>query len=214
MKTVLCFGDSNTWGYDPASSALPLPRRHAADKRWTGILARELGEDWRVIEEGLNGRTTVHEDPLVSGRNGRVALEICLESHKPVDLVVIMLGTNDLKTIFNVPPGEIAAGVGVLAKMVLSSVAGPNDGPPKLLLVCPPPIGDLSKLPDLSEKFVNAQAKSLALPRHYLALADLLGCSYLDTQDFAIPCTADAIHLEASEHAKIGGAIASRIREL
>ena len=212
MKTVLCFGDSNTWGYDPASAGLPWPRRHAIEKRWTGVLAQQLGADWRVIEEGMNGRTTVHDDPMVPGRNGKVALEILLETHKPVDVVVVMLGTNDLKTLFNAPAGEIAAGVGVLARMVLNSVAGPGDLPPKLLLVCPPPLGDFSGLPDLAEKFANGREKSLALPPCYETLAAQLGCAFLNTQDFAVPCEADKIHLEASEHEKIGNAVAEKLQ--
>ncbi len=92
MKTVLCFGDSNTWGYDPdASLASPFPIRHPHDVRWTGVLARELGAGWRVIEEGQNGRTTVFEDPHTPHRKGLDYLPAALESHKPLDAVVLML---------------------------------------------------------------------------------------------------------------------------
>ena len=109
MKSVLCFGDSNTWGYDPdASLASPFPIRHPHDVRWTGVLARELGAGWRVIEEGQNGRTTVFEDPLTPHRKGLDYLPAALESHKPLDAVVLMLGTNDLKVIFSAPANQIA----------------------------------------------------------------------------------------------------------
>ena len=92
MKTILCFGDSNTWGFDPESmTGSPYPVRHAPDVRWTGVLGRELGEGFRVIEEGQNGRTTVHEDPVMGSRNGSLYLPACLESHKPIDAVVLML---------------------------------------------------------------------------------------------------------------------------
>ncbi len=135
MKTILCFGDSNTWGFDPASITAPFPSRHPHDVRWTGVLAATLGAGYRVIEEGQNGRTTVHEDPHVIGRKGREYLTPCLESHKPIDLVILMLGTNDLKSTFNVPPGEIANGANALAKMILTSETGPANKPP------PPPVG-------------------------------------------------------------------------
>ena len=108
MKNVLCFGDSNTWGFMPESISLPCPERHPHDVRWTGVLARELGGGYRVIEEGQNGRTTVHDDPFALARNGKTVLPAILESHKPLDLVVLMLGTNDLKAVYGVSPGEIA----------------------------------------------------------------------------------------------------------
>ena len=97
MKTILCYGDSNTWGYNPATT-----ERSSRDERWTGILRRELDDGYLVIEEGLNGRTTVWDDPIEGYKNGKEYLIPCLETHKPLDLVIIMLGTNDLKVRFSV----------------------------------------------------------------------------------------------------------------
>ncbi len=209
MKTILCFGDSNTWGFDPvATSSSPYPMRHAPDVRWTGVLASELGQEYRVIEEGQNGRTTLHEDPIMGHRNGRVYLPPCLESHKPIDLVVLMLGTNDLKTMFNLPAGEIAAGVGILAKLILQSESGPKAAAPKLLIVCPPVVLDTPHLPDLAEKFVNAAPKSKRFPSYYQAVAALLGCAFLNAQDHVSTSPLDGLHLEAPEHAKLGKAMA------
>ena len=94
MKNILCFGDSNTWGFIPESITESHPRRHPHDVRWTGMLARELGEGFKVIEEGQNGRTTVHDDPFALVRNAKAVLPAILESHKPLDLVVLMLGTS------------------------------------------------------------------------------------------------------------------------
>jgi lysophospholipase L1-like esterase len=167
-----------------------------------------------VIEEGQNGRTTVHDDPLNVCRNGKDYLPACLESHKPIDIVVLMLGTNDLKSLYNLPPGEIANGAGILARMILGSTAGPDNCPPKLLLVCPPEIGDLSHLPDLAAKIPNGITRSQQLPRYYEALAAALGCAYLNSQDIVQTSPADGIHLEASEHAKLAPAIAAKIREM
>ena len=107
-KTVLCYGDSNTWGYDPATQ-----KRYPRNVRWAGVLRRALGNGYLVIEEGLNGRTTVWDDPIEGYKNGKEYLVPCLETHKPIDLVIIMLGTNDLKARFHVPACDIAAGAGV-----------------------------------------------------------------------------------------------------
>lgn len=214
MKTILCFGDSNTWGYDPASMTAPFPRRHGPEVRWTGVLARELGARFKVIEEGQNGRTTVHEDPLNICRKGKDYLPACLESHKPLDLVILMLGTNDLKSTFNVPPGEIAAGAGVLARMILASDAGPENRPPQLLLMCPPLVRDLSAMPDLDAKIPHGAARSAQFPRHYEAQAMALKCEYFSSQDVVETSPMDGIHLEANEHLKLGQALAEKVQAL
>ncbi|MGA2640810.1 MAG: GDSL-type esterase/lipase family protein, partial [Spirochaetia bacterium] len=109
MREILCFGDSNTWGYDPVTQG-----RFPGDVRWTGVLQAALGPGFRVIEEGLNGRTTVWEDPVEGDKMGKRHLPPCLESQAPLDLVVLMLGTNDTKERYSAPPADIAAGVGVL----------------------------------------------------------------------------------------------------
>ncbi|MEZ0385913.1 MAG: SGNH/GDSL hydrolase family protein [Verrucomicrobium sp.] len=215
MKTILCYGDSNTWGYDPVATATsPFARRHAPDVRWTGVLAKELGGDYRVVEEGQNGRTTVHDDPIMGNRNGRDYLPACLESHKPIDLVVLMLGSNDLKMMFNLPSGEIAAGAGQLVKMIRQSDSGVEAAAPQVLLLCPPPVGDMSHLPDLDEKFSGVQAKAKRFPEHYASIAKPHGCAYLNTQTVVTPSTVDALHLEAEEHAKLGKAVAHKVKAI
>jgi lysophospholipase L1-like esterase len=157
---------------------------------------------------------TVHEDPFNAARNGRTYLPACLESHKPLDVVVLMLGTNDLKAWLHLPPSEIAAGAGLLARQILASDAGPDHRPPKLLLVCPPPIGDLSHLPDLAARLPDGAARSRTLPRYYEALARTLGCSYLNSQELVEPSPLDGIHLDAEAHAVLGRAIAAAVRAL
>lgn len=213
MKTVLCFGDSNTWGFIPESITAPCPARHPHDVRWTGVLAKKLGAGFRVIEEGQNGRTTVHDDPFAAVRNGKAVLPALLESHKPLDLVVLMLGTNDLKAVFGVSPSEIAMGVKVLAQMILTSDAGHRAKPPKLLLMCPPAIGQQNHLPDIAAKFPNAFNDSRELPRHYEALAATLGCAYLNTQKL-ISAGSDGIHLDATAHAALGKAVATAVKSI
>lgn len=215
MKTILCFGDSTTWGFDPdATACSSYVVRHPWAVRWTGVLARELGGGFRVVEEGQNGRTTVHEDPIALHRNGRVYLPACLESHKPIDLVVLMLGTNDLKAVFHLPPVEIAAGVESLVRMVLQSDAGPAGKAPQLLLVCPAAVGALQHLPDLQEKFPDAVVRSRRLPEYYEAVAVRQGCAFLNSQEIVTASPVDGLHFSAGEHAKLGMAIASSVKQV
>jgi lysophospholipase L1-like esterase len=188
--------------------------RHPPQVRWPGVLARELGADWRVIEEGQNGRTTVFEDPTTPYRVGREYLPAALESHKPLDVVVLMLGTNDLKAVFSVPAGQIAECVAVLARIVLASDAGPGARPPKLLLVAPPATGGFSHLPDLEEKFAGAEAKARRFPELYRRVAETLGCGFLNAQLFTRPSEADGLHLDAPSHRALGSAVATAVAEL
>jgi lysophospholipase L1-like esterase len=214
MKTILCYGDSNTWGFIPESITEAYPRRHPRDVRWPGVMQRELGAEYHVIEEAQNGRTTVHDDMINLHRNGRGYLPACLESHKPIDLVILMLGTNDLKATFNLSPPEIAAGAAQLAKMILASDAGPRAKAPKVLLVAPPRMGHMPHLPDVYEKLTGAQEKSGRFPACYEAVAQALGCAYLNCQEFASPSPTDGIHLEAADHAKLGKAMAEAVKRM
>jgi len=138
MKTILCYGDSNTWGYNPATQD-----RFSQDERSPGVLRQALGDGYEVIEEGLNGRTTVWDDPIEGYKNGKEYLIPCLETHRPLDLVAMLLGTNDLKVRFSLSAYDIANGAGVVVDIVQRSGAGPDEGAPKVLLMAPPPVGKL-----------------------------------------------------------------------
>ena len=133
-KTVLCYGDSITWGKNPADE-----KRMNANERWTGVLRNGLEDDYSVIEEGLPGRTTVWDDP-VSGayKNGLNYLIPCLDSHRPINLCILMLGTNDLKKRFSLSATEIARGITVLVEVIEKSETGPEGSAPKILLLTPP----------------------------------------------------------------------------
>ncbi|HEX7976207.1 MAG TPA: SGNH/GDSL hydrolase family protein [Anaerolineales bacterium] len=207
MKTILCFGDSNTWGYDPSTQT-----RFPPDQRWTGVLAQSLGPDYRVIEEGLNGRTTLWEDPIEGYKNGREYLIPCLDSHSPLDLVVIMLGTNDLKRRFSVSASDIAASAGVLVDTVQRSRGSAGYPPPQVLLIAPPPFGHLS---DYAEMFSeDAPAQSRKFSAYYRQQAQLFGCHFLDAGAVILSTDLDGIHFEVGEHRKLGLAVANRVREI
>ena len=206
VKTILCYGDSNTWGFEPGTR-----RRLGPEVRWTGVARREMGEGYRVIEEGLSGRTTVWEDPLSPGRDGKAYLPPCLESHRPLDLVTIMLGTNDLKRRFGPSASAIAEGAVLLADMARASRVGPGDTAPSVLLMVPPPVARLS---EMAEMFAGAEEKSRALAYHFRWLAEWHGHELLDTGETIVSSDLDGIHVEAGEHAKLGRAVASRVRAL
>ena len=206
MKTILCYGDSNTWGYEPASG-----ERFPEDVRWPGVLARELGNEYRVIEEGLNARTTVREDPVEEYKNGKDYLRPCLESHRPLDLVIVALGVNDLKARFFASASDAADGAGVLVSIAQRSGAGPGGSSPAVLLMAPPPVG---KLTELAEMFAGAEEKSRRLGRQYRRVADKHGCELLDAGELVKTSDLDGIHLEVDEHRKLGEAVAARVKEV
>lgn len=205
IKTVLCYGDSNTWGSDPETG-----ERFAPGVRWPGVLQGALGEGYWVIEEGLGGRTTVWDDPIEGAhKNGRAYLRACLESHKPIDLVTIMLGTNDLKARFAASASDIAQGAASLAEMALRSGCGPEGGAPMVVLISPPAPG---RLTEMAEMFEGAEEKARLFPAHYRRFAEQYGCGFIDASDIITSSDLDGIHLEAEEHRKLGEAVAEHVR--
>ena len=206
MLEVLCFGDSNTWGYSPVNG-----QRYPRSVRWTGVLQAALGSDFRVIEEGLNGRTTVWEDPVEGDKMGKRHLPPCLESHAPLDLVVLLLGTNDLKKRYSAPASDIAAGAGVLVDIVISSHAGKDGAAPPVLLLAPPPLGKLSAFDGM---FEDGTEKSGKLGKLYREVARLRGCAFLDTADLIRSSDLDGIHLEEKEHKALGLAVAKEVKKI
>ncbi len=201
MRTVLCYGDSNTWGYVPGSGA-----RHPPEVRWPGVLQARLGAGWRVIEEGLNGRTTVWEEPFRAGRNGRALLVPLLESHAPLDVLVLFLGTNDLKRYYGADAADAARGAGVLVDLARASGCGPGGRAPAVLLVSPPRIGPLSA--EMALQLAGAERRSERFSEHYRAEAAARDCPLLDAAEYVEPSPADGVHLDAEAHARLGAAIA------
>ena len=208
MKSILCFGDSNTWGYNAR-----MKERYSRNERWTGVLRQELGDGYEIIEEGLNGRTTVWEDPIEEHKNGKEYLIPCLESHQPIDLVTIMLGTNDLKKRFSLSLSafDIANSAAVLVDIALRSGSGPGGCAPKVLLMAPPRVG---KMTEFAEMFEDAEVKSRKFSQHYRQIANDHGCDFLDTSQIVTSSDIDGIHLELSEHQKLGKAVAALVKKI
>lgn len=207
VKTVVCYGDSNTWGSDPETG-----ERFSEDVRWPGVLARNLGDGYRVIEEGLPGRTTVWDDPIEGDyKNGRNYLTPCLESHRPIDLITLMLGTNDLKWRFGTTASDIAQAASSLAEIMMRSGCGPEGGAPVVILISPPPV---AKLTDMAQMFDGAGEKSGQFAEHYARFAEKIGCEFMDASQVIVSSDVDGIHLDAGEHRKLGEAVAERIRQI
>ncbi len=203
---ILCFGDSNTWGYIPLTA-----ERYSREVRWTGVMAGQLGNGFHVIEEGQNGRTTVWDDPIEGDKSGLRYLPACLESHKPLDLVILMLGTNDLKARFSLTALDIALGVERLVQVIMQSDCGVDGRPPAVLLVAPPPV-----LPqgDLAEMFLGAQEKSVKLAERYAVVAQRCGCAFLDVGQVIAVGPADGIHYNPQAHNELGNAMANCVHSI
>ena len=207
-RVVLAFGDSNTHGTVPMAT-LEDQGRFAPAERWPGVCAAALGPGWRMVEEGLPGRTTVHPDPIEGvHKNGLAVLPAILETHRPIDLVVVMLGTNDLKQRFAVSPLDVGEGASRLLHAIRHSYTGPAGGQPRLLLVAPMPIEEVGCL---AEMFTGGGPKSRHVAGHYARVAARHGADFLDAGELIAVSPVDGIHLDAAAHAALGRAIAASV---
>ena len=210
MQRILCYGDSNTHGTKPMRDANDVAR-FAFLERWPGLVASELGPEYEIIEEGLPGRTTVLNDPVEGDhKNGKTYLLPCLESHWPLDAVVIALGVNDLKARFGVGASDIAASVGVLVDVVRSA---PNFGheTPKIFVLSPPPIIETGWLASM---FAGGAEKSKALSAELSAIVQAKQVAFLDLNPVARVSAIDGIHFDATNHHAMGQAIALQLKAL
>jgi lysophospholipase L1-like esterase len=207
IRNILCFGDSNTHGFPPEAQP---EDRFSYDERWPGVLAGVLGPQWRVVEEGLGGRTTVRDDPVEgSYRNGRAYLLPCLLSHRPIDVIALMLGTNDLKARFNISAWDVAAGLGVLIDLIRTAGCGRGALPPGILIIAPPVIEPTT--PMYREMFAGGCRKSRKLAKYYMSVADAAGAEFFDAGQVATVGKGDGVHLDREGHTTLGQAIGAKV---
>ena len=207
MKSVVCFGDSNTYGYDPITGD-----RFPETVRWTGLLQGLLGDGFKVIEEGLNGRTTVFEDPNDDWKKGVDYIKGILCTHRPVDYLVIMLGSNDMKNIFNASPDAIASGLNEIVQKAEKVMNLKQGYVPKILIVSPPEIStDVLTGPFSGSFNETAIDKSRRLAEYYKKVADKHGCMFLDAKLHIKPSKEDGLHLDAEGHKGLAEAIAKTL---
>lgn len=210
MKTVLCYGDSNTYGYDPRTGL-----RYPDGVRWTGLLARGLGDGYKVIEEGCNGRTTVFDDPFEGWKNGLDYLKPCLNSHKPVDIVILMLGSNDLKETFHASAADIAGGAELLVRTIKEFTEVKQGFVPEIILVSPPEIGlGIKESPFYGAFLENAIARSKEFPRYYREVAERQGCVFVNAAEAVRPSVIDSLHLDPEGHEALAERLIDCVRGL
>lgn len=211
IRSVLCFGDSNTYGAVP-TLARTGRHRFSRDRRWTGVMARQLGSAWHVIEEGHPSRTTVHSDPIEGAhKNGLAALPISLESHMPLDLVILMLGTNDLKVRFSVEAGDISDSIELITKVIQTSEAGPDGNAPKVMVIAPPPIAEIDWLAGM---FRGGAEKSRSLAPLLAEMCARRRVPFIDAGSLVEASAVDGIHLDPESHRSLGLAAATAVRSI
>ena len=214
-KHIVCFGDSNTHGYcaEPADCA-DGGDRFNEDERWTCLLQKALGEEYLVLEEGLSGRTTVFPDPLHESMAGLDVIYSTLMSHEPVDLLIIMLGTNDTKERL----GANAACIGIgMERLVMKAKTVPawRNGTPHILLIAPPHIGEgLYRVPEGAAMGAGCPEKSRGLARQFAEVALRQGCAFLDAEGLAEFNTHDCMHLTRKGHSQLAGELSKLVPEL
>ena len=218
---IMCYGDSNTWGTvaRPHKDA-PHPR-YGRDVRWPCVLQKLLGDGCAVREEGLGGRTTIYTaNPAMPFKNGLHMLEGCLKTHAPLDLVILMLGTNDLHQPEPLPEAEMGHGIATLVELIQAHPEyGPEEKrPPEILLIAPPFI--TPSAPDARTEvygqFFGEYGERLShrFPEVYRAVAEKYGCYFLDAQPLTRPDARDGVHLDAESHRRLAMAVRDKVLEI
>ncbi len=210
IQTILTFGDSNTHGTPPIVTR-GVYARHDASVRWPQVMAAQVG--CTLVEEGLPGRTAgpMADPEMGAHMNGHIGLRIALESHGPIDVLTIMLGTNDCKAHFGLTPEGIAGGVAGLLAIACGEPMQTRHGGFPVLLICPPPV--LEQGP-ISQVFYGGAARSQALPPLFAALARTWGVGFLDAGQHITVSQQDGVHYDAAAHRTLGRAVASAISSL
>lgn len=210
MQHILVYGDSLSWGIIPETR-----RRLSFDERWPGVMENTLNADGRrvrVIEDCLNGRRTVWDDPFKPGRRGIDGLAQRVESHSPLALVIVMLGSNDFQSMHPHNAWHSAQGVGALVNAIRQAPIEPDMPVPPILIVAPPPLEEPKG--SIAPKFVGADRKCIGHAAACREVADLLGCHFFDAASVATVSPIDGVHLDADQHARLGGALARSVARL
>lgn len=207
-KHIVCFGDSNTHGYKASNNG-----RYDENERWTSLLQKRLGENYLVLEEGLSGRTTCFDDPIHEGLSGLDYIYPCLMSHEPVDLLIIMLGTNDTKERFGVSPACIGLGLKRLIAKAVSTADAWTDGEPHILVIAPKSIDrEYEDTPVALTMGRGCAEKSEGLAEEYKKIADLMGCAYFDANTVVTENNHfDYMHLTEEGHVQLSEALAELV---
>lgn len=206
-KAVLCYGDSLTWGYDPEAIG-----RHAYEHRWPSVLQKALGDRVRIIAEGLNGRTTAFDDHLADcDRNGARVLPTILQTHAPLDLVIIMLGSNDMKPVVAGSAFAACQGIARLVRLIRNHIWPFEFDGPDILIVAPPMLCETANAP-FAASYAGGVAESAKLATLYRDLADELGCGFFDGSSVAKTTPLDGVHMDAENTRALGRGLEPIVR--
>lgn len=203
-KRILCFGDSNTWGYIPGTKH----NRYSSSVRWPGVLQSLLGDEYEIIEEALNSRGIMKGDNR-PGKEGRIAMDYilpCLDSHDPLDYVIVMLGSNELKAEFNLLTQDIGENLRIFIETVSNRNSQFRDIKPKIIILVPPAMDDQTEYCLKGDKYVGAHNKSIELKTTYAKIAEETGCSVVDVQDELL-VGEDGVHMLAESHELLAKAV-------
>ena len=212
MKNVLIFGDSNTWGWKPTNTLASI-ERYTDEERWAGVMQAILGSEYKVIPEGLNGRTTVWDDPIEEFRCGKHHLIPLLDTHDPLDLVIIFMGSNDFKSRYALTAEDVAFGVNQLIVKTMDHVSCFKNGEPKILLITPPPTGPL--VGSIFEyMFKGSEETSKHLAKHFATVAGWYGIPVIDAGQHIASSKHDGIHLDQDAHQKLGQVVAEEVKRI
>ena len=210
MIQILVYGDSLTWGIIPGTR-----QRLAPERRWPHVLERGLrrqGRDVRVIEDSLNGRRTVWDDPFKAGRNGLVGLEQRIEVNSPLPLLILMLGVNDFQSVHQNAAWHSSQGVAALVRAVRRAPVEPGMPLPRILVVAPPPIR--TPAGEMSEKFAGGREKCVGVAEAFQQVATELDCAFFDSGLVIHASEVDGVHLDADQHEVLGRAIVPVVASL
>jgi lysophospholipase L1-like esterase len=211
MQQVLVYADSLTWGIIPDTR-----HRLPFEERWPGVLEGNVnasGRRIRVIEDCLNGRRTVWEDPFKPGRNGLQGLQQRIEISSPLSLVILMLGTNDVQYCHPYNDGWAAGqGIATLVREIRVAPIEPGMPVPPILIVCPPRMTTPKGL--IAAKFKGAETRCAGMAEAYREVALLLGCHYFDANTVISASKVDGVHLDPDQHVTLGEAIAAVVRPI
>lgn len=206
MQQILVYGDSLSWGIIPGTR-----KRLEFEKRWPGVMENDLrdqGKWFRVVEDCLNGRRTVWEDPFKPGRNGLIGLEQRIEINSPLSLVIVLLGVNDFQSVHQFNAAQSAQGIATLISAIRRAPIEPGMLIPEILLVAPPAIQAKGSM---APKFIYAAEKSAGLTAAIQETAVAADCSFFDAGSVVEASTIDGVHLDEDQHRTLGLAIAKEV---
>ena len=210
MQHILVYSDSLTWGIIPNTR-----QRLPFEQRWPGVTELALnqqGADCRIIEDCLNGRRTVFEDPYKPGRNGLQGLALRIEIHSPLSLVILMLGTNDFQSMHPHQAWHAAQGMAALIQSVRTAPIEPGMPVPPILIIAPPAVAHPKGL--IAAKFAGAEEKCKGLADAYQAISQAMDCAFFDAGSIVRTSDVDGVHLDAAQHTTLGLAIAHKVNAL